>query len=187
MEQLRTIFEAVTANLPSDWGLTQAVATPHIKKWQMFLFPMLENPLLDSQMFVEGDWPPLVNELIAQLIVYDLIKQKFEESTMNGMAGTTSSNTTVTSKGNLKKVEAGPSVVEWYDQKTSTSNLLKNIMASGNNGKTFFDILKENICMLSKRVKISLPTLCGTINKTHIFIVGRREIWRSPFPEISRG
>jgi hypothetical protein len=72
--------------------------------------------------------------------------------------GASSGTTTTTSAGGLRSLQEGPSKAEWYNSSETITNILK----SGTNGVSPFDQLRQDICTLAARLRISLP-LCAAL------------------------
>lgn len=161
--------------LPSTMLVDNNQLVTSIQTWQMYLQPLVENPLVDViDTHNELQWPALVNKLIAMLTAKERIEQEasaFLAQTAKEGSGSESSNSneTITSTRSIKSIETGPAKTEWYEDKDSTSNseTIKNI------GDSFYratqpggivDILTKAACNLSKRLMIYLPE-CGQLPK----------------------
>ena len=62
-------------------------------------------------------------------------------------------------QGPVKRMEAGPSVVEWYDSSTFWSNMLKSTggsLVSGQSGGVVGQIQQE-VCLYAQKFLISFP------------------------------
>lgn len=68
-----SILELVNMELPSGITLDSATYQASIKKWQLFLQPLVSPEIVDADVFNESKWPPLVNVLISKLIIWELI------------------------------------------------------------------------------------------------------------------
>lgn len=150
-----------------------------IAKWQLYLQPLIFNPEVQVEnTFNASSWPPLVNSLIAKLVVIDIIIMESSafllRTAVNGSGGGTTSSSgtnTSSSNGGIKSIETGPTKVERYENKdnSSTSEKLSNL------SKTYqslispggvLDQLKETACQESKRLQIYLPS-CGQLSKNN--------------------
>ncbi len=137
-----------------------------ISKWQLYLFPLVlvDTPIPEAELHNELLYPPLVNQLVAELVAYNLIIQGANQFMIQlGSEGSNASSTTTTTQ-QKKKIETGPTVVEWYQDKTSEElgELGSAFAAAVKPGGTI-DMIKEQICQLSKRLRIYLP-MCGQLS-----------------------
>lgn len=140
-----------------------------ITKWQLWLFPLVEPALTVGSEHIELNWPPLVNELIAELVAYDLIIQGANSfMTQLGDSGSSSSSTTTSSGQQKKSIKTGPTEVEWYEDKTTEElGEVGAAFATALKPGGALDAVKEMICNLSKRVRIYIP-LCGQLSHSPI-------------------
>lgn len=74
------------------------------------------------------------------------------------------------SSGNLKRLETGPAVAEWYDSSQYWSNIFKSGsggsgLVNGGSGGGIIGEVKEDICTYSNRVKIKMP-MCKNYPKS---------------------
>ena len=129
--------------------------TQQILYWKAYLAPAFYIP--DELAMDETQWPLLGRFLIAKLVVYDFLVQQMKLS-LSTSFGTSSGTTTTTSAGGLKSLQEGPSKAEWYNSSETITNVLK----TGANGLSPFDQLRQDICTLAARVKVSLP-LCAAL------------------------
>jgi len=144
----RSIYDMVLSYIPTNVDISVGEIDGFIKKWQLYLQPLVENPTVDpTNVFDEFYWPPLVNQLIAELVALDLIIQA-----VNILISTSSNSGGGTTGGSMKKVVTGPTQAEWYDA-ASTTDSINNIIKSGG----ALDTLIKQTCMLAKRVRIYLP------------------------------
>lgn len=144
----KSIYDMVLSYIPENVDVSVGEIDGFIKKWQLYLQPLVENPLVDPvNTFDEFYWPPLVNQLIAELVALDLIIQA-----VNIMISSSSSSTGGTSGGSMKKVVTGPTQAEWHDP-SGTTDSVNNLVKSGG----ALDTLIHQTCMLAKRVRIYLP------------------------------
>ena len=142
-----------------------------IQTWQMYLQPIMENPLVDAQdTHNEFMWPALSNKLIAMLVAKEVILKEatsYLANIANEGASASSSNTTSNSSPgrSIKSIETGPTKTEWYEGNDSVTNseTLKNIGASFTRALApggILELLTKAICELSQKLTIYLPT-CG--------------------------
>lgn len=144
-----------------------------IIKWQNYLQPLVEQPtiVLPQNTYEASYWPPLVNALIAKLVVLDVLEMNatdFLLKNLNGEGiGTGSSSSTTTSDGGIKSIETGPTKIERYENKDSSSNsernynLSRSIQGMMREGG-LFDQMRRGICQDADRVRLYLP-MCGPL------------------------
>jgi PKD repeat protein len=162
------IWFLVDAYIPSSLQaeLTANEKNSLISKWQRYLFPIIlvETEIPEEQIHNELLYPPLVNQLVAELVAYDLIIQganQFLSSMSN--EGSSGSSSTTTSGQQKKKIETGPTVVEWYQDKTAEDiGEIGAAYASAVKTGGALDMIKNQICQLSKRLRVYLP-MCGQL------------------------
>lgn len=138
-----------------------------INKWQLYLFPLIlvDPPIPEDQISNELLYPPLVNQLVAELVAYDLIIQGANAfiSQMSN-EGSSSSSSVLTTGQQKKKIETGPTVVEWYQDKSAEDiGEIGAAYASAVKTGGALDRVKEQICQLAKRLRIYLP-MCGQLS-----------------------
>jgi len=167
--------------LPSTLLVDSSQLVTFIQMWQVYLQPLVENPLVDTNdTHNELKWPALVNKLIAMLVAKEIILKEanaFMANMANEGATASSSNTsTGTAVRSIKSIETGPARTEWFegDDTTSNSETLKNIGASFTKAMApngILDKLQEAICGLSNRLQIFLPG-CKQSNNIRAFQLG---------------
>lgn len=159
-----------------------------IAKWQLYLQPLVNDPSIEEiNTHVPENWPPLVNILIAKLVVIDIIEMELSAFLINSAhagaesvitqssSSSSSSSTDSLPKGGIKSIETGPTKVERFENKDvssaseKTKNLANALLAlSGKGG--ILDKLKESVCAEANRLSIYLP-FCPMVNKVRIFSV----------------
>jgi PKD repeat protein len=134
--------------LPPNLDITSAESQIPVivKKWQLFLQPLVDPEIEIVNVFSQLYWPPLVNYLIAQLTAYDLIIAVANQFLI-GMMGSSGSDSTM-SAGEVKMIKTGPAEVEWFQGSETWSEVFKQ-------GGTF-DQLTTQICSLSHRLRVTL-------------------------------
>ena len=139
-----------------------------ISTWQKYLYPLIPasitKPLNVVDVHLEMQYDCLVNELVAKLTAYELIVQAANQFTTGSAIGATASITSSTSTPDKKKIQTGPSSVEWHpDNTTDQQNSAGAAISAATKSGGSLDQLKALICQLSKRLRISLP-MCGQLN-----------------------
>ena len=123
------------------WITDLTIVDPILKKWQKYLCILIDPHIDETQAYNELIWPPLCNELILNLVVYDLLTDKLMNSGVNAIASSGST-------GQLKGVVTGPSEAEWFDMAGSLYQLTK---PGG-----LYDSLKARICVLCARLRVPM-------------------------------
>jgi len=139
-----------------------------ISTWQKYLYPLIPasitKPLNVVDVHLEMQYDCLVNELVAKLTAYELIVQAANQFTTGSAIGATASITSSTSTPDKKKIQTGPSSVEWHpDNTTDQQNSAGDAISAATKSGGSLDQLKALICQLSKRLRIYLP-MCGQLN-----------------------
>ena len=154
-----SIFAIIDMRFPNSQALSTLALDSLIKKWQLFLADLIDPHITGSDIYNETKWPSLVNELIANLIIYDTVTDMLTQA---GLAGT-SVDSNVSNSGGLKRVVTGPSEAEWYSGSESVYNLIK----SGGTGGSFYDQIIRRICILSQRLRITLE-MCRPLDHSPV-------------------
>lgn len=176
-----------------------------IEKWQLYLQPLVNHCIPVEEYNNELYYEALENQLIMELAAYDymvlqvnlaiqagvnVIKENNSHSggetcdpdrkvTIDEIYGNssseTSSNTKPASAGRIKKIQTGPSEVEYFDDADSESSTLDNAIKALKPGG-ILDLTKGNICMLASRLDIYLP-ICQRLNSHRVVprVVNRRD------------
>lgn len=145
----------------------------YIRKWQLYLQPQVNTiPIPDSDVFIESSWPPLFNVLIAELTVYEVIMARLAAFTIAGnVSGNGSTtNSTITNPGSLKKLETGPSNAEWYQntfQDLTAQSQFARVVFNKNDG--MINQYKQSICMLANRLFVKLDICEYTRKENRLF------------------
>lgn len=161
-------------------GLTEGIITKAekisiIQQWQNFIYPMIEDPIIDSSnIYNETKWPLLGNKLVAQLTAYDMLIK------IINMVIVASANTIITNDSDnqtntiqqKKSIETGPAKVEWYSA-TETLDGVSKILSSYMKSGGMIDDMKNSICETAKRLKVYIPTICGDNNKVISFLISK--------------
>lgn len=143
----RSIYDLVDMYIPSTLTLDTSEKQSLIQKWQMYLAILVEPNIAEADIFNEFAWPALVNQLIAELVAYDLIIQG-----ANAYIASMSEGGSTTTGQQLKKVVTGPSEAEWFPN-TATGEVWEQTMKAGG----ALDQIKNQVCMLSHRLRIYIP------------------------------
>lgn len=143
------ILDAVLSRLPVSLLPPIPVIDGFLKKWQLYLADLIDPHIVTPYTFDETKWPSLVNDLIINLILYDIITDKILAGGAAAAFGTGSGG------GGLKKVVTGPAEAEWFGAADAGAAIMK---AGG-----LYDQIKQRICIFSKRLRIPLE-ICSDIS-----------------------
>ena len=143
-----SIYQLIDTYLPEDiFGVVSiSMKRQFIEKWQLYL-------------------QPLENQLIMELAAYDFMSVQVANMVKAQAQSILENNTTSSSggtdpvdgyQGDIKKIQTGPTEVEYFNPNEDESDLASNIIkALGPGG--LLDMMKENLCMLAGRLDIYLP------------------------------
>lgn len=199
-----SIYCLIDTYIPKNiFGTVSAkVKRQFITKWQLYIQPLVNHCIPIEQYANELYYEALENELIMELAAYDymvlqvnLMVQATAAAVKDNNAIQTSSSSSsknplgpltgqsssteqdanggITS-GRVKKIQTGPTEVEYFDDAAQDSDFASNaIKALGEDGT--LDVLKENICMLAERLDIYLP-ICNRPSAKRVVprVVNRR-------------
>jgi len=128
-------------------AITEDDKWEHIRKWQLFLYPLVNHDIDEKDIYNELVYTELENLLIAQLVALDILMigaNKYLQSMFS-----TSDQPEAGSGQEVKKITTGPTEVEWFQGSETWSK----IMAPGG----LFNEVKSSICTLANRVQVPLP------------------------------
>jgi PKD repeat protein len=151
-----SVKDLVTCDLPAGISFDTNCFGQSLRKWQLFLQPFAG--IHDADVFNESKWPPLWNVLLAKLLVYDQIIKAASTAMVTlqtSAASQTAEGGIVTTKGPIKKIETGPSNVEWYDGSAYWTNMLKG--SSGANQGGVLGMIQSDLCVFARRLGVRLP------------------------------
>lgn len=138
-----------------------------ITKWQEYIQPLLYNPeVTPENTHNSSAWPFLANQLIAKLVVIDIIEMEAAAMLMGtaiaGQQNNSDGGGNTSTRGALKTVETGPAKTEFYDIQNTTEGAANLAKAFGLIIKPggVLDELKRSACQDAGRIDIYLP-MCG--------------------------
>lgn len=162
-----SIYQLIDTYIPENiFGVvTTSTKRQFIEKWQLYLQPLVNHciPLREynNEMYYEA----LENQLIMELAAYDFMSVQVANMVKAQAQSILENNTTSSSggseppdgyQGDVKKIQTGPTQVEYFNPNEDESDLASNIIkALGPGG--LLDMMKENLCMLAGRLDIYLP------------------------------
>lgn len=146
-----TIEQMIKNILPKDFEYNYDFQIQAIQMWQDYIFSLEneKNSPLDAQyIYDQSRYTPSVNTLIANLVIFDLMVNSAQLQLMSG-------------KGQVKRMETGPSNAEWHNIGDFWNTVFKN---GG------YDAFTKNLCLMARTLRISLP-MCPKLKTTTIFQV----------------
>ena len=162
-----TIDELIAADMPQGLSIVPETKLIWIDKWQDFISRLVSPPIKPEEIHNYMAYPPLVNNLIAKLVVYDAFMKAAQGAMVLMMQTASGSNpeyqteleayqsqTNSPGGGQEKLIETGPAKVEWFDVANAIDAFFKN--GAGEDGTSVFDILRRQICALAARLRIRL-------------------------------
>jgi PKD repeat protein len=138
------------------------------KEWQLYLQPQINpEPIADADVFDESKWPALVNILISELIIYKVLTSENNKTlldTLKTMQTSGTESTDTSSGGAVKKIETGPSNVEFYEDSKKDLDKISSFLSQFFKNQGLMAEYKQSICALAQRVKVRIP-FCGQNKK----------------------
>lgn len=148
--------DILSAESPEGLVIPDNFASVKSYSWRLFLQNSVDPHIEDVDVNDETAWPPLFNFLIAKLTVYSYIMNLIESGLVGGLSsGFAGANT------GIKKVETGPSNVEYHDSSKNLIDLLK----TNSKGESSLDSMKRELCDLANKLRVNLPEICGPLNE----------------------
>lgn len=137
-----SILDMIKTSIPTGVTLNVSTSVNSIRKWQDFIFPIVDTPTDDSEKYLELSYSPLANQLIAELTCIDMIIDGANSFLIS------QGNQTGASGKELKKITTGPAESEWF----SGSEVWAEIMKVGG----AFDQIQKHACELASYLRIPL-------------------------------
>lgn len=162
-----SIYQLIDTYIPENiFGVvTTSTKRQFIEKWQLYLQPLVNHCLPLQEYNNEMYYEALENQLIMELAAYDFMSVQVANMVKAQAQSILENNTTSSSggseppdgyQGDVKKIQTGPTQVEYFNPNEDESDLASNIIkALGPGG--LLDMMKENLCMLAGRLDIYLP------------------------------
>lgn len=162
-----SIYQLIDTYIPENiFGVvTTSTKRQFIEKWQLYLQPLVNHCIPLQEYNNEMYYEALENQLIMELAAYDFMSVQVANM-VKAQAQSILENNTISSsggseppdgyQGDVKKIQTGPTQVEYFNPNEDESDLASNIIkALGPGG--LLDMMKENLCMLAGRLDIYLP------------------------------
>ena len=162
-----SIYQLIDTYIPENiFGVvTTSTKRQFIEKWQLYLQPLVNHCIPLQEYNNEMYYEALENQLIMELAAYDFMSVQVANMVKAQAQSILENNTTSSSGGSephdgyqsdVKKIQTGPTQVEYFNPNEDESDLASNIIkALGPGG--LLDMMKENLCMLAGRLDIYLP------------------------------
>ncbi len=162
-----SIYQLIDTYIPENiFGVvTTSTKRQFIEKWQLYLQPLVNHCIPLQEYNNEMYYEALENQLIMELAGYDFMSVQVADMVKAQAQSILENNTTSSSggseppdgyQGDVKKIQTGPTQVEYFNPNEDESDLASNIIkALGPGG--LLDMMKENLCMLAGRLDIYLP------------------------------
>lgn len=162
-----SIYQLIDTYIPENiFGVvTTSTKRQFIEKWQLYLQPLVNHCIPLQEYNNEMHYEALENQLIMELAAYDFMSVQVANMVKAQAQSILENNTTSSSggsepsdgyQGDVKKIQTGPTQVEYFNPNEDESDLASNIIkALGPGG--LLDMMKENLCMLAGRLDIYLP------------------------------
>jgi len=139
----QSILEIVQSLIPITLTIPISTIQTLIQKWQLFFYPLVTPAVESINIYNEFAYPALVNQLIAYLVIYDLIINGANSYLLGLSQGTSGSGVQ-----EVKKITTGPSDVEWF----AGSKTWMDIFTEGG----LFDNIKAQLCSIAASLNIWL-------------------------------
>lgn len=162
-----SIYQLIDTYIPENiFGVvTTSTKRQFIEKWQLYLQPLVNHCIPLQEYNNEMYYEALENQLIMELAAYDFMSVQVANMVKAQAQSILENNTTSSYggseppdgyQGDVKKIQTGPTQVEYFNPNEDESDLASNIIkALGPGG--LLDMMKENLCMLAGRLDIYLP------------------------------
>lgn len=169
-----SIYQLIDTYIPENiFGVvTTSTKRQFIEKWQLYLQPLVNHCIPLQEYNNEMYYEALENQLIMELAAYDFMSVQVANMVKAQAQSILENNTTSSSggsepsdgyQGDVKKIQTGPTQVEYFNPNEDESDLASNIIkALGPGG--LLDMMKENLCMLAGRLDIYLP-ICERLTR----------------------
>ena len=148
-----TIEAYLRSELPANITLTMDYRNQRITYWRRILQEAFN--IADADLNIEAAWPILVNALLAKLVVYDAMMLGARGSFLGFIGGDFTTATTIGAP--VKKIETGPTNVEYH----STSKSIQELFQPNAQGYSAFTTMIEELCGLANYLKVKIPMCKG--------------------------
>lgn len=159
----------------------------YINKWQLYIGPLVNRPRgkeipiehYNDELYYEG----LENQLIMELAAWDYLNTKILNiltgsgqylKDLTTIGGTEDEGFEGTRGDRVKRIQTGPTEVEYYDTLSEAASSLFKAYSQAVKPGGVMDELRKNLCMLASRLSIYLPFCQQSYHPTIPHVVNRR-------------
>ena len=161
-----TIESFLQSELPNNLSLTEDFKNQKIIYWKRFLQEAFN--ILEPDIYGELALTSLQKALIAKLIVCDALMLCTRGSYIQFAGGDyTQTNSTESMGGPIKKIETGPSNVEFH----SMADAISKLFQSNAQGYSPWDKLCSDVCGLASKLRVKIP-LCKDTSWVNTYVPG---------------
>ena len=151
-----TIESFIQIELPNNLTLTEDFRNQKSLYWKRFLQEAFR--VADADLNDDTKWAVLQKALIAKLVIYDALLLCTRGSFIQFAGGDFTQEAGEAMGGPIKKIETGPSNVEFH----SMADAIGKLFSANAQGVTPWDKLSEDICGLASKLKVKVPMCKNT-------------------------
>lgn len=140
-------------------------------KWLLFLQPLVNHEVEESNYFDEAYYESLEIQLGGELVAYDFLLSEVTKNLIGAI--TSSTDTSGDNTSEVKKITTGPTDAEFFSDAESFAKMAK-ALSDLNKPGGIMDGLKVSICQLASRLDIYLPMCERPLRPIKDFKVARR-------------
>lgn len=154
----------------------------YIQKWQLYLYSLVPSELDLQYAEDEMAYEALENQLVLEAAAYDWtiitaisLMQSLGQTISDEVTG--SEGEVETGAQDVKSITTGPTKVEWFEgilAGDTASSMLKTLTGALSPGG-IIDLMKQNLCMLAKRLTVYLPICSPNVHRVTPKKVNTRE------------
>lgn len=167
-----SIYNLINEYIPKDLSgpMTNDQKSLYINKWQLYIHPLVDRPRgfeipvehYNDELYYEG----LENQLIMELAAWEYLHIKILNlltsagqymSEITSTGSTDDENFEGTRGDRVKRIQTGPTEVEYYDTLSDSTAALFKAYSQAIKPGGILDELRKNLCALALRLNIFLP------------------------------
>lgn len=160
-----TLESFLETELPNNLTLSEDFRNQKILYWKRFLQDAFV--IAEADLYNDSAWAVLQKALIAKLVIYDALLLCTKGSYIAFAGGDYTMEAGESMGGPIKKIETGPSNVEFH----STADAISKIFQMNAQGYSPWDKMVEDTCGLASKLRVKLP-MCKDTS------------WKNPFVPI---